>query len=444
MSNFANEFRLVFSYLMKKNLFAYALALTLGCSCVSCTQIKTKVAGLFGSATTESESSADGADKAFATKKLSIVKKCADSKGYKAGIIVDADYPIGNSAVAQSVAKWIAGYSVGSSYTGDVMDGDALFEKYAADFTKENSDEDIKKFIQGTDGYDNAPSEENEFEWYDNIKIVKEYDSKYFVSYTYQWTGFHVGNATSNATIKDCTFSKIDGSALGWEMFTSKNAVKELIDKALIAKYGAEGADLYGNGIPMPKAPLFMQDSVRFDYSDYTIVEPHYYEENGSFPYCTIAYKDMLNLLTDEAKQYLGLGGGKPKARKQEGVVAGKMQDFLSELDNKMNKEDFENLDIFYSDQVKIFGSPMSKEKALKSIGDTRKKFADYEQLSIYPKVTKLDDKSIRCDYLKRVTIDGRQTDYEAYLVLEKSDFGSYTIKEESDKTTDSNLRKKG
>ena len=289
-----------------------------------------------------------------------------------------------------------------------------------------------------------AKGDPDSFEWYDDIKIVKEYDGKYIVSFTYQWSGFHVGNATSNASIKDCTFSKIDGNALGWEMFTSKNAVKELIDKALIAKYGAEGADLYGNGIPMPKAPLFMQDSVRFDYSDYTIVEPHYYEENGSFPYCTIAYKDMLNLLTDEAKQYLGLGGGKPKARKQEGVVAGKMQDFLSELDNKMNKEDFENLDIFYSDQVKIFGSPMSKEKALKSIGDTRKKFADYEQLSIYPKVTKLDDKSIRCDYLKRVTIDGRQTDYEAYLVLEKSDFGSYTIKEESDKTTDSNLRKKG
>ena len=42
------------------------------------------------------------------------------------------------------------------------------------------------------------------------------------------------------------------------------------------------------------------------------------------------------------------------------------------------------------------------------------------------------------------VLIDGKPTDYEAYLVLEKSEFGSYTIKEESDKTTDSNLRKKG
>ena len=429
---------------MRKELFVYALALSLGCSCISCTELKTKVSGLFSAESTEANADTDGTDKAFETKQLSIVKKCGEYNGYSSGVIVKGDYPVGNSVVAQAVTRWIAGYSVGSGYAGDLSDGNALFEQYAKDFEAENSTESIKNYVAEMSEDKDAKGDPDSFEWYDDIKIVKEYDGKYIVSFTYQWSGFHVGNATSNASIKDCTFSKIDGSALGWEMFTSKNAVKELIDKALIAKYGAEGADLYGNGIPMPKAPLFMQDSVRFDYSDYTIVEPHYYEENGSFPYCTIAYKDMLNLLTDEAKQYLGLGGGKPKARKQEGVVAGKMQDFLSELDNKMNKEDFENLDIFYSDQVKIFGSPMSKEKALKSIGDTRKKFADYEQLSIYPKVTKLDDKSIRCDYLKRVTIDGKPTDYEAYLVLEKSEFGSYTIKEESDKTTDSNLRKKG
>lgn len=429
---------------MRKGFFVCALALAMGCTITSCTQMKAKIAGLFSAESTEANADTDGTDKAFETKQLSIVKKCGEYNGYSSGIIVKGDYPVGSSVAAQAVAKWIAGYSVGSGYAGDLSDGNALFEQYAKDFEAENSTESIKNYVAEMSEDKNAKGDPDSFEWYDDIKIVKEYDGKYIVSFTYQWSGFHVGNATSNASIKDCTFSKIDGSALGWEMFTSKNAVKELIDKALIAKYGAEGADLYGNGIPMPKAPLFMQDSVRFDYSDYTIVEPHYYEENGSFPYCTIAYKDMLNLLTDEAKQYLGLGGGKPKARKQEGVVAGKMQDFLSELDNKMNKEDFENLDIFYSDQVKIFGSPMSKEKALKSIGDTRKKFADYEQLSIYPKVTKLDDKSIRCDYLKRVTIDGRQTDYEAYLVLEKSEFGSYTIKEESDKTTDSNLRKKG
>lgn len=429
---------------MRKGFFVCALALAMGCTITSCTQMKAKIAGLFSADRTEANADADGTDKAFETKQLSIVKKCGEYNGYSSGIIVKGDYPVGSSVAAQAVAKWIAGYSVGSGYAGDLSDGNALFEQYAKDFEAENSTESIKNYVAEMSEDKDAKGDPDSFEWYDDIKIVKEYDGKYIVSFTYQWSGFHVGNATSNASIKDCTFSKIDGSALGWEMFTSKNAVKELIDKALIAKYGAEGADLYGNGIPMPKAPLFMQDSVRFDYSDYTIVEPHYYEENGSFPYCTIAYKDMLNLLTDEAKQYLGLGGGKPKARKQDGVVAGKMQDFLSELDNKMNKEDFDNLDIFYSDQVKIFGSPMSKEKALKSIGDTRKKFADYEQLSIYPKVTKLDDKSIRCDYLKRVTIDGKPTDYEAYLVLEKSEFGSYTIKEESDKTTDSNLIKKG
>ena len=428
---------------MRKGLFVYALALSLGCSCISCTELKTKVSGLFSSENAEANADADGTDKAFETKQLSIVKKCGESNGYSSGVIVKADYPVGNSVVAQAVTRWIAGYSVGSGYTGDLTDGNALFEQYAKEFEEGNSTEDIKKYVAEMSEDKDAKGDEESFEWYDDIKIVKEYDGKYIVSYTYQWSGFHVGNATSNASIKDCTFSKIDGSTLGWEMFTSKSAVKELIDKALIDKYGREGADLYDNGIPMPKAPLFMKDSVRFDYSDYTIAEPHYYEEYGSFPYCSIAYKDMMNVLTDEAKQYLGLGGGKPKARKLEGVVAGKMQDFLSEMDNNMNKYDADNLDIFYSDQVKIFGSQMSKEKALKTIGDQRKKFTNYEQLSIYPKVTKLDDKSIRCDYLKRVTIDGNRTDYEAYIILEKSEYGSYTIKEESDKTTDRNLASK-
>jgi hypothetical protein len=308
------------------------------------------VSGLFSSENAEANADADGTDKAFETKQLSIVKKCGESNGYSSGVIVKADYPVGNSVVAQAVTRWIAGYSVGSGYTGDLTDGNALFEQYAKEFEEGNSTEDIKKYVAEMSEDKNAKGDEESFEWYDDIKIVKEYDGKYIVSYTYQWSGFHVGNATSNASIKDCTFSKIDGSTLGWEMFTSKSAVKELIDKALIDKYGREGADLYDNGIPMPKAPLFMKDSVRFDYSDYTIAEPHYYEEYGSFPYCSIAYKDMMNVLTDEAKQYLGLGGGKPKARKLEGVVAGKMQDFLSEMDNNMNKYDADNLDIFYSD----------------------------------------------------------------------------------------------
>ena len=427
---------------MKRNLFICALMIVLGCSCTSCTDLKNKVAGLFGSDTSETEASVDESDKAFETKKLSFVKKCGDVKGYKSGIMVDADYPVGNSVVAKAVEQWIAGYSVGSSYAGDLSDGNALFEQYLEEFRKGNSDEEIRKFTVEMNALNNAPSEENEFDWFDQIKIVKEYDSKYFVSYTYQWSGFHVGNATSNATIKDCTFSKIDGGALGWEMFTSKNAVKELIDKALIEKYGHEEADLYGNGIPMPKAPLFMKDSVRFDYGDYSIVEPHVFEALGFYPYCAIAYKDMMNLLTDEAKQYLELASGKPKARKMNGVVTGKMQDFLSERDNHINKYDADHLDIFYSDQVNMFGSLMSKDQVLKTIGDQKEKFGSYEQMSLFPKVTKIDDKTIRCDYTKRATIDGKQADYESYIVLEKDDNGSYTIKEEGDKTKERNFAK--
>lgn len=419
------------------------MALLMGCSFSSCTQLRAKMAGLLSAETAQADANSDGMDKEFETRKLSIVKKCGESAGYTSGIIVKADYPVGNSVVAQAVAKWIAGYSVGSGYEGDLTDGEALFAQYAEEFKKENSSETIRKFI-GEMGDENSESGgEDSFEWYNDINIVKEYDGKYIVSYTYQWSGFPVGAATSNATIKDCTFSKIDGSALGWEMFTSKKALKQLIDNALIAKFGREGADIYDNGIPMPKAPLFLKDSVRFDYGDYSIVEPHVVEAMGFYPYCAIAYKDLANLLTDEAKQYLGLAGGKPKARAQQGVVAGKMQDFLSEMDNYINKFDADYLDIFYSENVKLFGTQMTKDKALKAIGNQVGKFNDYEQLSICPRVTKIDDRTIRCDYIKRVTISGKQTDYETYLVLVKDDNGLYTIVEESDKTTDRNLSKR-
>ena len=57
--------------------------IVLGCSCTSCTDLKNKVAGLFGSDTSETEASVDESDKAFETKKLSFVKKCGDVKGYK-------------------------------------------------------------------------------------------------------------------------------------------------------------------------------------------------------------------------------------------------------------------------------------------------------------------------------------------------------------------------
>ena len=132
--------------------------------------------------------------------------------------------------------------------------------------------------------------------------------------------------------------------------------------------------------------------------------------------------------------------GGESKERKQSGVVSGEIQDILNALDNNINVLDVYNLRELYSDYVKFYGTVMNKDKVTMAIETQRNKFAYYEQENIYPRVTKLNDMDTRCDYIKRVTIDGNTTDYEAYIVLERDGMGSYVIIEESDKTTDRNL----
>jgi serine/threonine protein kinase len=134
--------------------------------------------------------------------------------------------------------------------------------------------------------------------------------------------------------------------------------------------------------------------------------------------------------------------GGESKERKQSGVVSGEIQDILNALDNNINVLDVYSLRELYSDYVKFYGTVMNKDKVTMAIETQRNKFAYYEQENIYPRVTKLNDMDTRCDYIKRVTIDGNTTDYEAYIVLERDGMGSYVIIEESDKTTDRNLEK--
>ena len=89
-------------------------------------------------------------------------------------------------------------------------------------------------------------------------------------------------------------------------MFKKKKAVQKLIRQALIEKFGDE-ANPMGEGVPMPQAPLFLKDGVRFDYGDYTVGEAHYYETHEEFPSCFIPYKKLLPLLTLKAGKLLKL-----------------------------------------------------------------------------------------------------------------------------------------
>ena len=130
------------------------------------------------------------------------------------------------------------------------------------------------------------------------------------------------------------------------------------------------------------------------------------------------------------------------RARNHSEEAPSEIQDILNALDNNINVLDTYNLRELYSDYVRFYGTVMSRDNITTAIETQRNKFPYYKQKSYYPRVIELNDRETRCDYIKRVTIDGNTTDYEAYIVLERDGMGSYVIKEESDKTTDRNLEK--
>lgn len=105
------------------------------------------------------------------------------------------------------------------------------------------------------------------------------------------------------------SFVRRDGRRIGWDAFADTNAVRAVIERALVEKFG-DGANLYGNGIFMPDAPAFLADGFRCDYGDYSMGEPHYFNEHDEFPTCFVPYADVEEFLTDEAKELLLPHGG--------------------------------------------------------------------------------------------------------------------------------------
>ena len=358
----------------------------------------------------------------------------------EAQLTIDAEYPEGNSPAARTLHRWLCELFTAREFQGQFSTSKQLMERVEADFMEANSVEMMKRVAEeGTE----------EGNWYFNYRVKKEYESSRIVSYTYSWDAFQVGNATSNANIIDVTVAKTDGRILGWEMFSSVRQLKKLLDKQLVEKYGEDGADLYLKGTPpMPRAPLFLKDGVRFDFGDYTIYVPHVYEETGEYPCAFLRYADIKHLLTDEAKALLGLSQQAPSLNEPEPasdpqVNAELFRVYLKSWDDLHNLRQNDDFVYEYTPNVDYYGTKMTKEKVQQSKVAFLQKTPDYEQVSYRMKATKTDDRHVRCDFQKRTVTQGKTRVYPSYLIYVTEDSGlSWQIEQESDLVTDKNLQK--
>lgn len=372
--------------------------------------------------------------------KYDIDKVPAKWNDMEARLTIDADYPDGNSPAARTLQRWLYELFTFRNFHGQILTGKQLMERVEANFIEANPVEGMKKMAE--DGAE-------EGNWFYNYRVKKEYESSHIASFTYSWDAYQVGNATSNANIIDVTVSKTDGRILGWEMFTSVRQLKKLLDKQLVEKFGEEGADLYLRGTPpMPRAPLFLKDGVRFDFGDYTIYIPHVYEETGEYPFAFLEYSDIEHLLTDEAKALLGLSRQTPSLNEPEPasdpqVNAELFRIYLKSWDNLHNLRQNDDFQFDYAPNVDYYGAKMTKEKVQQSKAAFLQKTPDYEQVSCRLKATKMDARHVRCDFLKRTIANGKTRVYPSYLIYVTDDDGfSWQIERESDQVTDNNLKK--
>ena len=372
--------------------------------------------------------------------KYDIDKVPSKWENMEARLTIDADYPEGNSPAAKTLQRWLCELFTAQRFYGQISTGKQLMARVEADFIEANPIEDMKSWAE-----DGA----KEGNWFYNYRVKKEYESSRIASFAYSWDAYQVGNATSNANIIDISVCKADGRILGWEMFSSVRQLKKLLDKQLVDKYGEDGADLYLRGTPpMPRAPLFLKDGVRFDFGDYTIYIPHVYEETGEYPFAFLEYTDIKHLLTDEAKALLGLSGLAPSLNEPEPVSdpqvnAELFRIYLKSWDNLHNLRQNDDFKFEYAQSVDYYGMKMSREKVQQSKTAFLQKTPDYEQVSYRLKATKMDARHVRCDFLKRTLAQGKTRVYPSYLIFVTENNGtSWQIERESDQVTDKNLEK--
>lgn len=125
------------------------------------------------------------------------------------------------------------------------------------------------------------------------------------------------------------------------------------------------------------------------------------------------------------------------------------LKSLISEWNDKhtLQENDLYELRSLFADQVFFYGQTLTSDKCIQLIKSIIEKYDTYDQKLVNDVIfTILDDGLVKCDFIKRVTVNGKSKDYEAYLIFRK--IGDlWIIEAESDKTTDAyfeRLRKKG
>jgi len=124
-------------------------------------------------------------------------------------------------------------------------------------------------------------------------------------------------------------------------------------------------------------------------------------------------------------------------------VVTKTLKDLTVKWNDCHIKQDLSTLATLFSEKVSFYGSSLHKEKVISNKEEFFKKHPDFHQQIIGNIQTeKLSDSTIKCSFIKRVTLNQVTKDYPSYLTFKKAG-NEWKITAESDLITDKNLSKK-
>lgn len=107
------------------------------------------------------------------------------------------------------------------------------------------------------------------------------------------------------------------------------------------------------------------------------------------------------------------------------------------------NTKDVGALSNIYNQNVMFYGSPMDKNECIENKLAFFKKKPDFKQEATGEiTIEDISDNEVKCSFNKRVTVDGKTTDYPSYLHFRKAG-DNWKISVESDLVTDENLAKR-
>lgn len=125
----------------------------------------------------------------------------------------------------------------------------------------------------------------------------------------------------------------------------------------------------------------------------------------------------------------------------------GNTSDDLKRLVNEWNdahaKKDVAIFSALYSDTISFYGQKIPKNKCIDSKLVFLEKYPDFSQKIIGIDTVAIQAEDIyKCNFVKKVTIADKTTDYPSYLIFKKKN-DQWFIIAESDQITDDNLAKK-